>query len=267
MSRAAARFNIPDLDMLDSPLVSPTPISLSGIPGSALAERIFNDPESWEDNDDDMSDIPEDIDVSAEDEFEWLAEEIEKAVVVGTAGGALHAADSKAGELVPAENRKSWKGIGKRASVRPISLAALFEHSRDSFSGDIQQQISKIFDSSGIPYHTGPPKSSSLLSSSLSSSTSASTLDSPMPSTSTSDSESQLSSPSPVIVNSASATLSFLEWYGIYPDSPLPKSARFRAPLLKLQVPSPRPTGAMVKPSPLMTPLSAGSDMTVVPIV
>ncbi|KAF8907596.1 hypothetical protein CPB84DRAFT_1768310 [Gymnopilus junonius] len=265
MSRA--RFNIPDLDVLDSPLVSPMPMSLSGIPGSALAERIFNDPESWEDTDADDSDIPEDI--SADDQFEWLAEEIEKVV------NAFHSpstpTDGKAIDLFPEtpvsaspqKNRLSAAGLkrmGKRASVRPISLAALFEHSTDNFSGDVQQQLSKILESSGIPYHVRPYPPSSALSP-LSTSGTSSTLDS-LSTASTIASSSGEMSPSPVIVNSASATLSFLEWYGIYPDSPLlrPKSARLKAPLLKLQVPSPKPA---LRSSPLITPASTTS--TIVP--
>ena len=41
-------FNFPDLDILDTPLMSSTPFTpFTGVPGSAIAENIFNDPDSW----------------------------------------------------------------------------------------------------------------------------------------------------------------------------------------------------------------------------
>lgn len=63
-----------DLDVLDSPVLSvnsPTLIS-SSRPGSSIAEKIFNDPDSWHDSRD-MS-----IDDGEANVMTWLAEELEK---------------------------------------------------------------------------------------------------------------------------------------------------------------------------------------------
>jgi hypothetical protein len=70
-------FNYPDLDILDSPLMSPFTSSLNGIPGSAIAETIFNDPDSWEEKEDADVDADEDTDADMEP-LAWLVEEIEK---------------------------------------------------------------------------------------------------------------------------------------------------------------------------------------------
>ncbi|KAJ3509099.1 hypothetical protein NLJ89_g5398 [Agrocybe chaxingu] len=279
------RFTHPDLDVLDSPLVSATPFTCTtGIPGSALAERIFNDPESWEDTDGEEGDYPEDIDA---DSLAWLTEEIEK-IKAHSAGLEPHpsfahaSSDTKGATLmppvsaVPQNVRESIRtGLKRRLtrkkSVRPISLAALFQPSDEDFSSDIQKQLSKILESGGIPHHIRPhPLSSALSPPSTSGSltSNASSLDSPLQiqTASTVAHSNGGESPSPVAIYSASATLSFLEWYGIYPDSPRldpsrqksmrQKSVRQKGPAL--QVPSPkypvRPSSLL---SPTMTPTEA----------
>ncbi|KJA24700.1 hypothetical protein HYPSUDRAFT_38403 [Hypholoma sublateritium FD-334 SS-4] len=248
----ARNFNYPDLDVLESPLMSSAPLTavFSNIPGSAIAERIFNDPESWGDDDDDDGDFPED------EQLTFWAEELEIAREKSTGvqdskGNALVATHASAlpQRLLKRDPSIVWKGkaLGKRGAVRPISLAALFEHTTEDFSGEIQQQLTKILDSGGIPHHIRYPHSSALSPPSTSDTTS--TLDSPLQiQTASSVGSGGDKSPSPVAIYSASATLSFLEWYGIYPDSPRldlhavrsmqPKSARFKAPTL--QIPSPR---------------------------
>ena len=66
------RNHLLELDNLDSPLVSPSPLtSVGGIPGSAIAEKIFNDPDSWD------NPLEQDLD-AADLEMAWLAEEVEK---------------------------------------------------------------------------------------------------------------------------------------------------------------------------------------------
>ncbi|KAF8183639.1 hypothetical protein BJ912DRAFT_975974 [Pholiota molesta] len=269
------RFNYPDLDILDSPLVSSAPFTaaFSNIPGSAIAEKIFNDPESWGDDDEDHGDFPEDVDG---EQLAWVTEELEK-VVGKVAGNELHASTTNApaprekGSLVPAslpphlqaslkrDPSIAWKGIGKRGPVRPISLTGLFENSNEDFSDEIQQQLSKILESGGIPHHLRPYPHSSALSPPSTSGT-TSTLDSPLQ-IQTAHSAGNRDDPSPINIYSASATLSFLEWYGIYPDSPRlngrrsimqPKSALQKTPLL--HVPSPR--HASRPPSLLVTPLA-----------
>ncbi|PPQ84702.1 hypothetical protein CVT25_014055 [Psilocybe cyanescens] len=270
------RFNYPDLDVLDSPLLSPTPFgsgSLSSIPGSAIAERIFNDPDSWEETDGDEGDFPEDV-----DQLAWLTEEIEK-IRAGVDSSKPPFDDSddspstptdKDAQFIttPTSGRSSlvrrgagnWKGVSKKSDMRPISLSALFEHSNEDFSSEIQQQLSKILESGGIPHHICPFPHSSALSPPSTSGTN-STLDSPLHlQTGSLVANAGENSPSPINIYSASATLSFLEWYGIFPDSPRldingrrmqPKSARLRTPLL--QVPSPRhaarPTSLLSPPS------------------
>ena len=244
-------FNYPDLDVLDSPLMSPTPLT-SGIPGSALAERIFNDPDSWEDNQVDEGDFPVDANL---DRLSWLlAEEVEKfkrtSAISEKAVSLINTPTSAVHQNVKSSIKREaagtgLKGIGaKRSSVRPISLAALFEHSNEDFSSEIQQQLSKILETGGIPHHIRPYPHSSALSPPSSSDT-ASSIDSPLQIRTAVTANSGEISPSPINIYSASATLSFLEWYGIYPDSPrldlagLPqKSLRMKTPLL--QVPSPR---------------------------
>ena len=254
-------FNYPDLDVLDSPLISPTPLT-SGIPGSALAERIFNDPDSWEDNQVEEGDFPVDVNL---DRLSWLlAEEVEKfkrtsaisekaVSLINTPTSAVHHNVKQSIKREAAGT--GLKGIdGKKGSVRPISLAALFEHSNEDFSTEIQQQLSKILESGGIPHHIRPYPHSSALSPPSSSDTSS--IDSPLQVRTAVTTNSGEISPSPINIYSASATLSFLEWYGIFPDSPrldlagLPqKSLRMKTPL-QLQVPSPRHP---VRPSSLLS--------------
>jgi len=202
-----SRSIIPDLDALESPLLSPTPLTgLAGVPGSAIAEKIFNDPHSWDDTSGDEGDYPEDIE---SDTLAWFTEEIEKlrrqSAGIGRDDYDIVRRESKETDLAPKrEGNTGWKDIARRGSVRPISLAGLFEQSDDDFSKEIQQHLSKMLDSVG-------PKSSSYTTGSMTTPSTAESIATPL----TSSSE---MSPS---VYPASATLSFLEYYGIYPDSPL----------------------------------------------
>lgn len=206
-----AEFNYPDLDILDSPLMlmSSTPLasSLNGIPGSAIAENIFNDPDSWEENDD----ADEDADIEP---LAWLVEEIEKfkansADVYGAFDPAL---DNKRNPgLTPPTGGMQLgtglKGIDRTSNIRPISIPYFFEPALDE---DIQDRLSKFLDASGIPHYIRPlssaltPPSTSYYPSKINTSTvTGSTVD----------------GPSPVVLHSSSITMSFLEWYGIYPES------------------------------------------------
>ncbi|KAF9530100.1 hypothetical protein CPB83DRAFT_200424 [Crepidotus variabilis] len=261
MSRG--RLNIPaELDVLDSPLSAvPGPFSsLGGIPGSALAERIFNDPDSWEDTDGDEGDYPEDVE---DDTLVWLSEEIEKIRLQSAGTGAFQLPsdkrESKDSSLFRAptkgEGNMDWRGIAQRGGVRPISLAGLFDQSNEEFSGDIQDHLSKILDSGGIKHHIGPRPLSASISPSFTTGSSTTT---DSFSSASSTFSSTLGDGSPAPVQSASATLSFLEYYGIYPDSPLAdvqksfmlrrKSTRRRP---TLQVPSslPHRTSLGITPS------------------
>jgi len=244
------RLNVLDFDNLDSPLTSPTSFSaLGGIPGSAIAERIFNDPESWEDTSGDECDYPEDIE---NDTLAWLTEEIEKirsqSAGIGLNGGFdlswSEKRDSKDSKLIlKREGNAGWKDIGRRSGVRPISLAALFDHSNDDFSKEIQRHLSKILDSSGIKHHIGPRPLSSALSPIFTGGTMSAPGTADSISTTSSYAFSGTDNASPVSSHPASATLSFLEYYGVYPDSPLvegrksllprKRTVRRKTPLLK----------------------------------
>jgi hypothetical protein len=241
-----AKFNYPDLDVLDSPLMSPTPLtSVGGIPGSAIAERIFNDPDSWEESDD--TDVPEDL---AHDPLAWLVDEIEKfrsnsADVYGAFDPAVHG-KRKPGLMTPLtggmELGTGFKGI-RRNNIRPISITSFFDPE------DIQAQLSKVLDSGGIPHHVRP------LSSALSppSSSSSSNIYTPLQIYSASTvASSPEDGPSPVAIHSASTTMSFLEWYGIYTDSPLNSRSKVqRRKVVKPKIP------AVIVPSPRRTKRSS----------
>jgi len=204
------KFDYLDLDVLDSPLMSSTPFTfLNGVPGSAIAENIFNDPHSWEDDGD--------VEDRALDPLAWLAEGIEKfktnsADVYGAFDLAI-TDKRKSGLFPPAADGRmelgsGLKGIKRASKIRPISIPYLFEPAHDE---NIQDQLSKILDASGIPHHIRP------LSSSLSppSAHYPSKINTPTVAGSTVD------GPSPVVAHSSSITMSFLEWYGIYPEAEL----------------------------------------------
>ena len=215
---ARAKFDYPDLDVLDSPLVSPTPFtSLGGIPGSAIAENIFNDPDSWEEND---IDDDADLDVLALNPFTWLVGEIEKfkANSADVSAAFEPAAHGKRRPSLTPPGGGMNLGTGLRGidqtnnRVRPISINCFFEPDNDE---DIQGQLSKILDAGGIRHHVRP------LSSALSPPSSSRSGYTSMKINSSTVANPTEDDPSPFPLYSASITQSFLEWYGIYPDSDL----------------------------------------------
>ena len=213
------RSVIPDIDVFGSPFLSPARSGpLSDVPGSAIAERIFNDPDSWDDTSGDEGDYPEDIE---NDTIAWLTEEIEKirghsAGVGGSATFDFNDSKKRDNSLTPnVEANAGWKNIARRSTVRPISLAGLFEQPNENFSKEIQQHLSKILNSSGIRHHIGPrPLSSPYSAAGLSAPNTADSSAMPTPASSFVDDV-------PLAPCPPSATLSFLEFYGIYPESPL----------------------------------------------
>ena len=181
------KFDYPDLDVLDSPLLSSTPFtsSFSGVPGSAIAENIFNDPASWEKND---NAHVEDV---APDPLAWLTEGMEK-----FKANSAHVY----GAFDPAVPD----------NIRPISIPR-FPHDED-----IQVQLSKILDASGIPHHIYP------LSSALSPpSFTEINYYAPLKANTSTVAGPAVDCLSPLDVHSSSITMSFLEWYGVYPESDL----------------------------------------------
>ncbi|RXW20496.1 hypothetical protein EST38_g5369 [Candolleomyces aberdarensis] len=263
------RGNFPDLDLPDSPLLSATiPAGLGPVPGSALAERIFNDPDAWE-----TEDFGEDM---LSDPMAWFTEELERFRLNSAASSdtAFSSGTDDEGASSDAELDKVTfmpspgltvqgslvKGI-KRKSLRPISLAALFKHSGEDLPKDVQAQLANIIESGGLPLTVGKGLPSTTTSSSSATLSSAATEMSSQP------------SPSPVVVHSASATLSFLEWYGIYPDSPLrdisfrksiyANSRKPKTPGPHLHIPSPK--AAQSRPSSLLSPSVLIPDLRVEP--
>lgn len=235
------RANYPDLDVLDSPLISPLPTSVGGLPGSALAERIFNDPCSWEDG-------ALDLDGIGGDPMAWFQEEIDKfsansAGLPDVATGPHY--DDDFSEKVRwmqtpvSAIPRNLQLKGMRRSVRPISLAALFEQSGDRFSKDLQKQMTD----SGLLHSPAlsPPSTGS------SATTSSSTL-SPLRVQTTVGAHPDIISPSPVNIYSASTTLSFLEWYGIYPGVSPRRASSLISPNSKIAFDVPLKRGSSVPP-------------------
>ena len=238
------RANYPDLDVLDSPLISPLPTSVGGLPGSALAEKIFNDPHSWEDG-------ALDLDGIGGDPMAWFQEEIDK-FRANSAGLPDAALGPHYDDDFPEKVRwmqtpvsaipKTLQLKGMRRSVRPISLAALFEQSGDRFSKDLQKQMTKILESgSSHSPALSPPSTGS-------SATTASSTLSPLRVQTTVGAHPDIISPSPVTIYSASATLSFLEWYGIYPGVSPRRASSLISPNSKIAFDVPSKRGSSVPP-------------------
>ncbi|TFK35814.1 hypothetical protein BDQ12DRAFT_264321 [Crucibulum laeve] len=261
------RRHIPDLDILDSPILSPTPLSTVGrIPGSAIVDKIFNDPDAWGAADEDEQEYEDGEDL--ESPMAWLAHEIEKfrqnsAGIEEEGTPELKAFEGKY-RLAPQEPYSwgtKWEGIREEDARRPISLAGLFDRGED-FSQDIHNQLTKILESGGNIFRSFPSPASSSDGSSSSSSSAGHRAPPSLPLGSSEDAFPQTPIISPLAVHSASTTLSFLEWYGIYPDTPgldkkmrrsLHAKARQMAPLI--QIPSP-PARSSSTPSSTTQPLN-----------
>ncbi|GLB42796.1 hypothetical protein LshimejAT787_1202450 [Lyophyllum shimeji] len=266
------RKHVPDLDVLDSPLMSANPFgsTVGVVPGSALAERIFNDPEAWHGPEDD-----DDVDLSeAKDAMAWLAEEVEEYHANGD-HLALSPVDrdvdimlkpfAERFKLVPtagSEGPAKWEGVLQ--DDKPTFLP-LFEHKSLDLKFDLH--LSKIWDSGGKMFGSA---SSPLSPASDRSAKLQSTLSSPIdrarlaaPPALDLAVESSLSPIlSPVAVASASTTWSILEWYG---SPPTPRMG-VRPPMLGHFPPTPYQSIPPVPPLPhssLRTPSSPSANATV----
>lgn len=220
------KFDYPDLDVLDSPLLSSTPFTSSflGVPGSAIAENIFNDPDSWEKNDN--ADV-------APDPLAWLTEGMEKfkansADVYGAFDPAVP--DKRNPVVAPAGEMQSGStSIHRACNIRPISIPR-FPHDED-----IQVQLSKILDASGIPHHIYP------LSSALSPpSFTEINYYPPLKVNTSTVAGSAVDSPSPLDVHSSSITMCFLEWYGVYPELDLNRCSLRQKSVNPVTLPPPK---------------------------
>ncbi|TFK25831.1 hypothetical protein FA15DRAFT_668000 [Coprinopsis marcescibilis] len=251
------RANVPtELDVLDSPLLSPTPLGsafLGNVPGSALAERIFNDPGSWE--------TSEEYDDSALDQMAWLVDEVEKYGLhsasssldsASTVDGSMPEKANLVSSIMHARNRDTLMDI-KRRNIRPISLASLFERSGEDFIRDIQPHLLK----SGAEL---TPATADFFSPMSGSTDGSSVL------TAATDKSEFLSAP----IYSASTTLNFLD---LYLDSPnkdaFRKSIQAKSrPRTPAQPPSLKiiSESASVRPASIMSPSLSHPDMSVLPL-
>ncbi|KAG6867999.1 hypothetical protein C0993_008555 [Termitomyces sp. T159_Od127] len=214
-----SRKQVPDLDSLESPLISANPLGsiLGVIPGSALAERIFNDPDSWLGPDDDDGDL-EDTDV-----VKWLADEAEglKLLPIDQDVDIMlkHLSSEKSNFAGPAATEKlaNWDDIAQDSQ---LPFLPLFDHNSLDLSLNIDLRFSKIWDAKGRELqslkcpvsHTKEPKNfSSVADTRLT-----------VPPTLNLGVENNIVSPtmSPLNVASASSTWSILELYGAHPNTP-----------------------------------------------
>ncbi|KAH6902642.1 hypothetical protein BKA70DRAFT_1081949, partial [Coprinopsis sp. MPI-PUGE-AT-0042] len=258
------RANIPaELDVLDSPLLefgqSPLASAMFGrMPGSALAERIFNDPSAWETSGELGNDESEDDDEGIEISFD--ADGLDKAEVETARMDSRRTpttSESKARLLAspPSQQRQHPMGIQRRA-VRPISLASLFEHSsEEAFLKNVQSNLYKFNSEGGIER---TPATSDIFSP-MSDSTGT---------PGTANTDMTMYSPSPLY--SASTTLSFLD---LYLDSPKLNMRKSLYAKRQSQMGAKPTTPALViptqpvprRPLTILTPLSAHPDMSVEP--
>lgn len=240
------RKHIPDLDLLDSPLISASPFSsiLGVVPGSAIAERIFNDPESWEKEEDD-SDIED-----SKDAMTWLAEELEKYHSTGDES-ILSPIEREADSVTLRPFSERYKLMAKPSLIQPTPLSdvhmkwegvmenekppylPIFERSGIDLNLDLNLRLSKIWQSGGNIFRSFPsPLSSSSLPSLATKNPPTDEMIAPVappgirptvrPTLDLGSETEQGPSPvvSPVAVASASTTWSILEWYGVHPDTP-----------------------------------------------
>ena len=259
------RPNIPaELDVLDSPLLefgqSPLASAMFGrMPGSALAERIFNDPSAWGTSEDLGYDESEDDDEGVEISFDASGldkSEVETARMDSSTTPTK--SDSKARLLDSPQSQQRQPRMGiQRHKVRPISLTSLFQHgSEEAFLSNVQSNLRKFSNEGGIER---TPATSDIFSPMTDSTGTPGTANTDM----------TMFSPSPLY--SASTTLSFLD---LYLDSPKLNMRKSLYAKRQSQIAGAKPTTpALVIPSQpvprrpltILTPLSAHPDMSVEP--
>lgn len=252
------RPNVPaELDVLDSPSIefgqSPLASAMFGrMPGSALAERIFNDPSAWDtlgEGYDDSEDDEEGVEISFDGD--GLDKSEVETARMDSSTTPTRSIDSKARLL---GSPQPSMGIQKH-KVRPISLASLFQHgSEEAFLSNVQSNLRKF--EGGIERTPATADIFSPMTDSTGTPGTAST-------------DMTMFSPSPLY--SASTTLSFLDLYldspklnmrkSLYAKRQSQLSGKPMAPALVIpSQPVPR------RQSTLVTPLSAHPDMSVEPL-
>ncbi|KAF8639305.1 hypothetical protein AX17_001586 [Amanita inopinata Kibby_2008] len=272
-----SRKHLPDLDVLDSPLVSPSPLtSVGGIPGSAVAERIFNDPNSWDEQT--GCELVEGI----QESMAWLVEEIdsfkdfistsderERVLSMEQDGLLFRPFHERCMLLQGTDTLSSASNVTRYEAMQqepsgPAALSPVSDFDRNSASrtGNLKEDLVKIWESSlrsPLDFLPSPPSDGH--------------------EESTGNHSRELASPStpatsPLPVVSASTTWSFLEWYGIHPESPR-KSAQsaglrlrrlrprgiLEAPVISSRIHSEPPTSPPKVPLPPI-PISSSESST-----
>ncbi|KAH0580381.1 hypothetical protein J132_00125 [Termitomyces sp. J132] len=217
-----SRKQVPDLDSLESPLISANPFGpiLGVVPGTALAERIFNDPDSWQGADDDDGDLKD------AEAMRWLADEVGMCqanrdfppvdrdidIIDRDIDIMLKSLSERLSFTAPAsEKLENWDDI---AQENKQPFLPLFDH---TLSLNVDLRFSKIWDTQGKMLHSprspiSPTNESKTLPSARLAAPPALDLDA---------AEDALSPViSPFTVASASTTWSILEWYGVHPNTP-----------------------------------------------
>jgi hypothetical protein len=212
-----------DLDLLDSPLISANSVLRLSSPPSSIAEKIFNDPDSWHNS----TDSP----IGDREAMEWLADELKK--------DGDHLADGV--ELSPIEQDIILEHVSGQYKLTPKPTTALHSVAgrwesvledddrpflpvieRSSLM-DLKTRLSKFWDHGNTFAQQSLP--SPIIFSPPSTSGTSQSVKSPnatrtdVPSLAQSE---ELPTPltSPASVVSASTTWSILELYGVHPDTP-----------------------------------------------
>ena len=203
-----------ELDNLDSPLVSPSPLtSVGGIPGSAIAEKIFNDPDSW--------DNPLGPELEGGDpEMAWLTEEVEKLK-------RLSIDNEREAILSMEQNDLIFRAFPHHYKVTQIQDAPsppVYEGIKEDMSGPLSLSRAKVNtekkdDMTGGFTRIWEPRRLRTPPSPLSFSPPSSSEGSEDFNIQLQESSPSSTTPLPM-VTPASTTWSFLEWYGIHPESP-----------------------------------------------
>ncbi|KAF8632707.1 hypothetical protein AX15_001731 [Amanita polypyramis BW_CC] len=211
-----------ELDNLDSPLVSPSPLtSVGGIPGSAIAEKIFNDPDSWELEDGNLG-------------MAWLTEEVEKLKRLSTDGEREVILSMEQSDLILRAFPDHYRVTQAQGSSPSLKRSPLvYEGVKQDASGPLslsQVKTSTAGDHAGI---RDPPR--------FRQSPSPLSFSPPSSSDGSEDFNTQSRRPSPSPTPPASTTWHFLEWHGIHPESLEKQQVRPAA----LQRRKPRPRGLL----------------------
>ncbi|KAG6811580.1 hypothetical protein H0H92_006744 [Tricholoma furcatifolium] len=254
------RKHVPDLDSLESPLISANPFGsiLGAVPGTALAEKIFNDPDSWQTADDDDDDLHDTAEAIA-----WLAEEVDTCHV-STDGPSLSPVDRDVDLMLKPLSEKlnlsfnsgseaNWKGMEQ---VNKMHLP-LFNHTSLDLSLNVDLRLSKIWDSKGKMFQS--PESPADSPEAVTPVADNTRIPAP-PALNLGAADNTLSPiVSPFPIASASTTWSILEWYGVHPNTP---RANGRVPFLTHFPPTPHQPKAPGLSS-LRAPSSPSANATV----